>query len=275
MNKRGYIAIAVIVLVAAAAVAYFVFLRPSAGGTKSTSTNGKIVVALDAGHGGVDPGATSGDYTEKTVNLAVLQKVAALFASDKQIRVVPTRTVDVKVPNENRIRMAEAAGASMYVSLHVNSFPQSDVNGIGTWVDSTRKESDPSFVLAAMLEDAVTTATGAKNRGINTQDLYLDNTTMPAVTVEMGYITNPAERAQLFDSTYQDKVAAGIASGIRQFVAYLAANPPASSTTTTTTTPSTTKATTSSSSSTTKTTPATTPTTKTTAPTSSSTTKKP
>jgi N-acetylmuramoyl-L-alanine amidase len=228
MSKRGYIAIAVIVLVAAAAVAYFVFLRPSAGGGKSTADQGKVVVALDAGHGGSDPGATSGDYTEKTVNLAVLKKVAALFASDREIRVVTTRTLDIKVPNEDRIHIAENAGATMYVSLHVNSFSQTDVFGVGTWVDSTRKDSDSSWILAAMLQDAVTSATGARNRGIQTQDLYLNRTTMPAVTVEMGYITNPAERASLFDSAYQDKLAAGIANGIRQFLAYIAANAPAS-----------------------------------------------
>jgi N-acetylmuramoyl-L-alanine amidase len=261
MNKRGYIAIAVIVLLAAAAVAYFGFLRPSAGDKSAASTSkGKVIVALDAGHGGVDPGATSGDFNEKVVNLAVMQKVAALFASDKQIRVVTTRTVDVKVPNDERIRIAESAGASLYVSLHVNSFPQSDIYGIETYVDSTRKESDPSWTLAAMLEGAVTGATGGRNRGIRTQELYLDNTTMPAVTVEMGYITNASERALLFDSAYQDKLAAGIASGIRQFVAWQAAIP--------TTTPA--------STSTTKTTPTTSSTTKTTSTTpASSTTKKP
>ena len=48
-----------------------------------------------------------------------------------------------------------------------------------------------------MLEDAVTAATGARNRGIRTQESYTQRTTMPAVTVEMGYITNPAERSPL------------------------------------------------------------------------------
>ncbi len=236
MNKRGYITIAVVVLVAVAAVVYFGFLRPSAGGKSPASSKGKVVVALDAGHGGIDPGATSGDFNEKVVNLAVMKKVAALLANDPQIKAVTTRTVDVKVPNDERIRIAEASSATLYVSMHVNSFPQSDVSGIETYVDSTRKQSDPSWTLAAMLEDAVTAATGGRNRGIRTQELYLDNTTMPAVTVEMGYITNPAERALLFDSAYQDKLAAGIAQGIRQFVAWRAAN----AATTTSTTPSTT-----------------------------------
>ena len=242
MNKRGYIAIAVIVLLAAAAVAYFGFLRPSADDKSASSGKGKVIVALDAGHGGKDPGATSGDFTEKTVNLAVVKKIEALLATDPQIRTITTRSVDVYVPLEERIRIAQDGGASVYVSVHVNSFSQSDVSGVETWVDTMRKDSDPSWTLAAMLEDAVTSATGARNRGIRTQESYTQRTTMPAVTVEMGYITNPAERALLFDSLYQDKIAAGIVSGIRQFVAWRIANTPsttAPATTTKTATPAT------------------------------------
>ncbi len=238
MNKRGYIAIAVIVLLAAAAVAYFGFLRQPAG--PSASTKGKILVALDAGHGGKDPGATSGDYTEKTVNLAVMKKVEALLASDPQVRVVKTRSIDILVPLEERIRIAQDNGATFYISIHVNSFSQSDASGVGTWIDLTRKEAeaDATYQLALKLVDAVVSATGARNRGIQKQDSYLQRTAMPAVTLEIGFITNPTERALLFDPGYQDKVAAGIVAGIHDFVAWRAANPPAP-TATPATTPST------------------------------------
>lgn len=234
MNKRGYIAIAVIVLVAAAAVAYFVFLRPSSGEKSASSAKGKIIVALDAGHGGKDPGATSGDFTEKVVNLAVMKKVEALFASDPKIRTITTRSVDVFVPLEDRIRAAVDGGASIYVSIHVNSFTQSDVSGVETWVDTTRKDSDATWTLAAMMQEALSTTTGARNRGIRTQESYLQRTTMPAVTLEIGYITNPSERALLFDSAYQDKIAAGIVAGIRRFVTWREENPLVSTAPTTT-----------------------------------------
>jgi N-acetylmuramoyl-L-alanine amidase len=255
MNKRGYIAIAVIVLLAAAAVVYFGFLRPSGSG-KSASTKGKVIVALDAGHGGTDPGATSGDFNEKVVNLAVAKKVEALLASDPQIRTITTRSVDVLIPLEERIRIAVDGGASVYVSIHVNSFTQSDVSGVETWVDTTREPADATWTLAAMMQDALSSATGARNRGIRTQESYMQRTRIPAVMVEMGYITNPAERALLFDSAYRDKLAAGIAAGIRQFVAWRITNTPA---TTTTTAPATTTKTTSTTKSTTSTTPTTKP----------------
>ncbi len=248
MNKRGYIAIAVIVLVAAAAVAYFGFLRPSAGEKSSAPAKGKVVVALDAGHGGTDPGAVSGDYTEKVVNLAIVKKIQALLAGDKQIGVILTRSTDLLVPLEERIRIAQDGGASLYVSVHVNSYTTADASGVGTWVDLTRKESesDATYQLARRLVDAVVAATGARNRGIQTQDSYLQRTAMPAVMVEVGFITNPTERALLFDSTYQDKMAAGIVAGIRDFLGWQATSPSAatapastSTTKTTTTTPAT------------------------------------
>jgi WD40 repeat protein/N-acetylmuramoyl-L-alanine amidase len=186
-----------------------------------------FIVAIDAGHGGSDSGAVSGGLTEKTINLAIVKRVVALLAADPQIRPVTTRTVDVRIPNEDRIRIAEEAGASMYISIHVNSFTQSDVSGVETWVDTTRKDSDATWTLAAMMQEALSTATGARNRGIRTQESYLQRTTMPAVTLEVGYITNPEERMRLVDPAYQDKVAAGIVAGLRQFLQWRAANPSA------------------------------------------------
>lgn len=244
MNKRGYITIAVIVLAAAAAVAYFGFLRPAAGDKPTVSAKGKVIVALDAGHGGTDPGAISGDYNEKVVNLAVAKKVQALLASDKQITILLTRSTDLLVPLEERIRIAQDGGASLYVSVHVDSYATPEVSGVGTWVDLTRKESesDATYQLARRLVDAAVTATGARNRGIQKQDSYLQRTTMPAVTLEVGFITNPTERALLFDPAYQDKLAAGIVAGIRDFLAWReafqsASSAPASTSTTKTTTP--------------------------------------
>jgi WD40 repeat protein/N-acetylmuramoyl-L-alanine amidase len=199
--------------------------QPSSGAPTSSAMPPPFVVAIDAGHGGSDSGAMSGGLTEKTINLAIVKRVVALLASDPQMRAVETRTADVRIPNEDRIRIAEEAGASMYVSIHVNSFTQSDVSGVETWVDTTRKDSDATWTLAAMMQEALSTTTGARNRGSRTQESYLQRTTMPAVTIEVGYITNSEERMRLVDAGYQDKVAAGIVAGLRQFLQWRAANP--------------------------------------------------
>ena len=220
MNRRGYIAVTILVLAAAAAVVLVLTLhRPSsAQGGRSSS---KYVVALDAGHGGKDPGGVVGDVLEKTVNLAIVKKVQAQMQSNPRLRPYLTRTVDLYIPLEERIKRAEDAGAKIYLTIHVNSFDQPEVTGIETWVDSTRKDADPSWVLASMVLESVSGATGERNRGVRTQELYLQRTKMPAIAVEVGYITNPNERALLVDPLYQDKIALGIINGLTKFIDYL------------------------------------------------------
>ncbi|MDD5264838.1 MAG: N-acetylmuramoyl-L-alanine amidase [Candidatus Bipolaricaulis sp.] len=220
MNRRGYITIAILVLAAATAVALVLVLhRPSsAPGGRSSA---KYVIALDAGHGGKDPGGVVGDLLEKNVNLAIVKRVQAQMESDPKMRPYVTRTVDVYIPLEERIRRAEEAKASIYLTIHVNSFDLPEVVGMETWVDSTRKDADPSWVLASMVLESISAATGGRNRGVRSQELYLQRTKMPAIAVEVGYITNPNERALLADPVYQDKIALGILNGLHKFIAYL------------------------------------------------------
>ncbi|MCX6093144.1 MAG: N-acetylmuramoyl-L-alanine amidase [Candidatus Bipolaricaulota bacterium] len=197
------------------------------GAPAASATPPPFIVAIDAGHGGSDLGAMSGDLAEKTINLTIVKRVVALLASDPQMRAVETRPGDANVSPDDRIRIAEGTNASIYVSIHINSFSQNDVAGIETWVDTSRKDSDRSWVLATMVEDSVTASTGARNRGIRSQASYTEQTTLPAVTIEVGYITNSEERTRLVDAAYQDKVAAGVVAGLRQFLKWRAASPSA------------------------------------------------
>jgi len=80
------------------------------------------------------------------------------------------------------------------------------VHGVETWVDDTRADADPSWVLAAMIEDAVSQRTGASDRGVHSKELYLRRTEIPAVSVEVGYLTNPQERESLLAPDYQEKI---------------------------------------------------------------------
>ncbi|MGD9676308.1 MAG: N-acetylmuramoyl-L-alanine amidase [Candidatus Bipolaricaulia bacterium] len=220
MNRRGYIALAILILAAAtAAVLVLLLHRPSSNAAERSP--GKYIIALDAGHGGRDPGGTVGDLLEKSVNLAIVQRVNAQMTLDPQMKPYMTRTVDVFIPLEDRIKRAEDAKASIYLTIHVNSFDLPEVAGSETWVDSTRKDEDPSWVLASMVLEGVSAATGGRNRGVRSQELYLQRTKMPAIAVEVGYITNPTERALLGDPVYQDKVAFGILNGLRKFIAWL------------------------------------------------------
>jgi N-acetylmuramoyl-L-alanine amidase len=89
---------------------------------------------------------------------------------------------------------------------------------VETLVDDTRSDGDASYVLAAMIQDAVVEATGWRDRGVRTQSSYLQRTTMPAVSAEVGYLTNPDERGKLISEAFQQTVAEAIVSGIRAFL---------------------------------------------------------
>ncbi|MFO1506373.1 MAG: N-acetylmuramoyl-L-alanine amidase [Lysobacterales bacterium] len=99
-----------------------------------------LVVAIDAGHGGVDPGAKGSDGTyEKTITLAVARKLAALVDATPGMKAVLTRDGDVFVPLKERYRKAREAKADLFVSIHADACPGScDARGASVWVLSTR-----------------------------------------------------------------------------------------------------------------------------------------
>ncbi len=171
----------------------------------------EAVVVIDAGHGGHDPGAVVAGIQEKDINLAIallVQKKAPAYG----LKVILTRTTDVYVDLVERVRLAEALGAALYVSIHANYHRDPKVCGVETWVDTN---ADPeSLRLAQALQSAVVAATGAQDRGVRRQTLYLRHTALPAALVEVGYLSCPAERAKLQDPMYQERIAEGIISGI-------------------------------------------------------------
>lgn len=177
-----------------------------------------IVVAIDAGHGGADPGAVVGEIYEKNINEALASHIEGLLETDPKLDAMLTRRLDVTVANVDRVAMAEEAQAAVYVSIHVNAFSDASVYGMEVWVDDTRAPDDPSWALARSIQEHLVAATGARDRGVRSQESYLQRLNIPAVSVEVGYLTNDDERALLLDEGYQRRVAAGILDGIRAFL---------------------------------------------------------
>ncbi len=214
MTRRGIVAIGALVVIAVAVILVFtVNWRPSPEESPTTYT-----IAIDAGHGGRDPGATADDILEKDINLEIAKKLVDLVELEPDLDPVLIRTLDIYISLEDRIEQAEAAGASLYITIHVNSYTGPDPSGVETIVDDTRPTDDDSWILAELVQSAVADATGARNRGTRTQDSYLQRTEMPAISVETGYLTNPEEREKLVTPEYQQTIAEGILSGIRQFI---------------------------------------------------------
>ena len=182
------------------------------------SVSSRPLIVLDAGHGGRDPGAVCNGVHEADINLAMLKSVFELLAADERLAVRATRTLDIYITLADRIAVANDAEAALYLSIQSNACEYPDVTGIETLVSDTLSESAPSWQFAEILQDAVTNATGARDRGVRAQDLYLHRAAMPAALIEVGFLTNDEERTKLLDPAYHQTIARAIYGGI---VAYL------------------------------------------------------
>jgi N-acetylmuramoyl-L-alanine amidase len=133
-------------------------LTPTLAATKSVAAaaNGRdIVVAVDAGHGGQDPGAIGrGGTYEKHVTLAIARKLAQAIDNEDGLRAVLIRNDDTFVSLRDRIRKARQHGADMFVSIHADSVRDRGVGGSSVYVLSTRGASDEAARWLAERENA-------------------------------------------------------------------------------------------------------------------------
>lgn len=176
----------------------------------------EILVVVDAGHGGHDPGAEVSGVREKDLNLTLALLVARKAQGIRGLRVVLTRSTDTYVDLVERVKMAEALGAALYLSIHANYHRDPKVCGIETWVDTNAGQE--SQRLAECVQRAVVSAVGGADRGVRRQTLYLRHTSLPAALVEVGFLSCPSERKKLLDPAYQERIAEGILQGIREFL---------------------------------------------------------
>jgi N-acetylmuramoyl-L-alanine amidase len=114
-----------------------------------------LVIAIDAGHGGEDPGAVGKAGTrEKNVTLAVARKLAEQINAEPGMRAVLTRTGDYFVPFRERIRRARVQQADLFVSIHADAFMDRSVRGSSVYVLSTRRASSEAARWLAERENA-------------------------------------------------------------------------------------------------------------------------
>lgn len=175
-----------------------------------------FIVVLDAGHGGDDPGATVGETYEKDINLAVALLVQEQLAGQENIIVKMTRAEDVFVSLSDRAAYANTEKADLFVSIHANALENNtDYSGVFTFYHPKKSSSQKG---ANLIQKAVISATGANDRGVRSEDYaVLRETEMPAVLVETGFMTCPAELALLVDGDYQCQLADGITQGIIEY----------------------------------------------------------
>lgn len=178
--------------------------------------NGKKVVVIDPGHGGTDPGAISlNKRNEKDFTLAVALKVQALLQQDPNIDFVLTRSDDTYPTLPDRVKLANNLHADVFVSIHGNS-TTSKVSPSGTEIYYTRQQS---LDFAKVIHDHVVQALGLPDRGIHAKSLHVTReTTMPAVLIEAGYLSNAGDEALMYTDDFQQKLAQAVVDAIKEYL---------------------------------------------------------
>jgi len=190
----------------------------NAGRTATITTgtlSGRLVV-LDPGHGGTASGAAYGGILEKDINLAVTLKVRDLLEA-KGCRVALTRSGDRDVGLYERCRIANEAGAEVFISVHANAAPSNSAfQGTYTYY---YPGSNSGAALAQRIQARTAASAGSVDRGILSENfVVVRETKMPAALVETGFMTCPEELERLTDPAYQDRLAWGIAAGIEDYL---------------------------------------------------------
>lgn len=168
-------------------------------------------VTLDFGHGGKDPGGVGYGLQEKDLTLNI-GLAAGKIVERHNVRVVYTRKTDVFIPLEERANIANSANTDIFVSIHINAFNRSTAQGIEAYSYPT---SSAGAILARDIHNELIADNTlyTVNRGLKTANFsVLRRTRMPAVLLELGFITNPQD-VQILTSR-QDDFALAIAKGI-------------------------------------------------------------
>jgi N-acetylmuramoyl-L-alanine amidase CwlD len=178
-----------------------------------------ITICVDAGHGGPDQGGSAFGIMEKDIVLPVSLKLRDMLA-EAGATVLMTRTTDVYPDLDRRCEIANEAKADLFVSVHANIAPNSDVvTGFEVFYKGGMEQGAR---LAKTLVASMDRVTDSPNRGakVDPRGLrVLEKTHMPAVLVELGVLSNAEEGKRLTTKSYQDAMAKALYEGITQYCA--------------------------------------------------------
>lgn len=215
-------------------------------------------IVIDPGHGGKDPGATAFGMKEKDIVLQVAKKLAVKLKQELGCEVILTRNKDVFLSLEERTAIANANSADLFISLHLNAHPSEKVYGFETYylnlstdpeairvaalenatsshqlsdlqgiLSDIMKNSkiDESSRLARQVQEAL--SSGLSNRkypqvkslGVKQAPFYvLIGAEMPAILIEMAFISNRTDAGHIKKASYQNALAEEIVQGLQKYI---------------------------------------------------------
>lgn len=215
-------------------------------------------IVIDPGHGGKDPGAMAFGLKEKNIVLNIAKKLAVKLREETNAEIILTREDDTFIPLEERTAVANATGADLFISLHINAHPSPKVKGLETYflnlstnaeamrvaarenATSTHQMSDLQDILSDIMKNSKINESSrlaqqvheailhgltndkykkTKNLGVKQAPFYvLIGAEMPAILLELGFISNPEEAEYLKDDHYLNIVTEQIAEGIKLYI---------------------------------------------------------
>lgn len=207
----------------------FQFISTDSGSQWSLPLSGKIIV-VDAGHGGIDGGASSKDgllekdvaleislilrdYLQEAGALVIMSRVEDTDLADPSTKGVRKRKIeDLK----RRVQLVNEAGGDLFVSLHLNAIPSPRWSGAQTFYNRAYDENEK---VAKFIQDEIRSNLANTNRLAKPiGNVYLlKHAKIPGALVEVGFLSNPTEAELLKTEDYQQKIAASIYQGIMRY----------------------------------------------------------
>ncbi|MGM0847394.1 MAG: N-acetylmuramoyl-L-alanine amidase CwlD [Bacillota bacterium] len=194
--------------------------------------SGKIIY-LDPGHGGADGGADSGEGNAKVYEKDIAFNVAVMlrdYFQEQGALVIMTREQDRDLAPDGmkgysrrktedlkkRLDLINSSGADLYLSIHLNSIPSSKWSGAQTFYNPKFKENKE--IAASIQSELIRNLENTKREAKGIQSVYLvKHSNKPGALVEIGFLSNPGEKANLMTEKYQQKVAASIYEGVLKY----------------------------------------------------------
>ena len=183
------------------------------------SVHKKFKVVIDAGHGGDDGGAMSGNLYEKELTLAIAKQIKAMNSSEN-LEIVLTRTDDETSDLQNRVDIANDQKADLFLSIHVNAETGNKTSGFEVFIqDNTSNYAQSKLLGSALLQSISSiykTDAVLKQRAAGVY--VLKQAPCPAVIIECGYLTNEEDAKFIQQPANQKAVAQKILAGIEMYL---------------------------------------------------------
>ena len=185
--------------------------RPPRNTTPPVRKDGRVLVTIDPGHGGKDPGAIGiGGLREVDVVLPISLEMAEML-DQNGVQVQLTRDADFFVTLANRTRLANRIGSDLFVSIHANAAPgaRPGANGVETFYHTSGRS------LATAIQNSIMERFDMNDRGVKRARFYVLRTSrMPSALVEVGFVTGNEDSKVLANSACRTEMAKAIAVGI-------------------------------------------------------------